>query len=247
MDVNRNSYVTIQAFMVNDLHLGGNELILYAVIYGFSQDGQSWFSGSRAYLGQWCQASKVTVTANMKKLVEKGLVERRERVENGVTFVDYRAVAPESTEMQQLNRVDKNLNRGVDKNLNGGSKDSLPGGSKDSLPHTLEDDITRETIDRDKGAKAPSHRLKASKPENLQEVRDYIREMGYGLDPEEFWDANEQAGWKLKNGKPVQDWKARVRTFERNRKKWGHEATGKTPIVTREPSTQPKWGGLISV
>ena len=77
---------------------------------------------------------------------------------------------------------------------------------------------------KDKGAERPtSHRQKANKPESLQEVRDYIREMGYGLDPEEFWDANEQAGWKLKNGKPVQDWKARVRTFERNRKKWGHE------------------------
>ena len=39
------SYMCIQAFMINDLHLKGVEKEVYALIYGFSQDGHSEFSG----------------------------------------------------------------------------------------------------------------------------------------------------------------------------------------------------------
>lgn len=135
MEVKNTAYVTLQAFMVNDLKLSGNELIIYAVIYGFSQDGKSWFSGSRAYLAHWCQVSKMTVSTNLNKLVRKGLIEKRSRVENNVTFADYRAVQSAIP---------------VVKNLDGGSKESLSGGGKESLHHTIDTDITREKIDRDK-------------------------------------------------------------------------------------------------
>ena len=92
MEVKSDSYVNIQAFMVNELHLSGNALIIYAVIYGFSQDGDSWFTGSRSYLAAWCQASKSTVSRNLEALCADGLIERREHVTAGVLLVDYRAV-----------------------------------------------------------------------------------------------------------------------------------------------------------
>lgn len=60
-------------------------------------------------------------------------------------------------------------------------------------------------------------------PPTLQEVTDYINEKGYGLDPLEFMDSNEMRGWKMRNGKQIEDWKACVRTFERCRKKWDAE------------------------
>lgn len=142
MEVKNTAYVTLQAFMVNDLKLSGNELIVYAVIYGFSQDGKSWFSGSRAYLAHWCQVSKMTVSTNLNKLVRKGLIEKRSRVENNVTFADYRVV-------QSAIPVVKNLDGGGKESLWGG-KESLAGGGKESLHHTIDTDITREKIDRDK-------------------------------------------------------------------------------------------------
>lgn len=92
MEVKEGTYVNIQSFMVNELHLSGNALIIYAVIYGFSQDGESWFTGSRSYLAAWCQASKSTVSRNLETLCADGLIERRERTESGVLLVDYRAV-----------------------------------------------------------------------------------------------------------------------------------------------------------
>ena len=92
MEVKDGTYVNIQSFMVNELHLRGNALIIYAVIYGFSQDGDSWFTGSRSYLAAWCQASKSTVSRNLETLCADGLIERRERTESGVLLVDYRVV-----------------------------------------------------------------------------------------------------------------------------------------------------------
>lgn len=92
MEVKDGTYVNIQSFMVNELHLSGNALIIYAVIYGFSQDGDSWFTGSRSYLAAWCQASKSTVSRNLDTICSDGLIERRERTESGVLLVDYRVV-----------------------------------------------------------------------------------------------------------------------------------------------------------
>lgn len=80
--------------------------------------------------------------------------------------------------------------------------------------------INSSTNNKDKKERK---KAKAFIPPTIDEIKSYIDEMGYGLDPEEFLDANEQTGWKMKNGQQVRDWKARVRTFERNRKKWTAE------------------------
>ena len=37
----KDNYIVIQTFMIRELKLKGNELILYALIHGFSQDGTS--------------------------------------------------------------------------------------------------------------------------------------------------------------------------------------------------------------
>ena len=44
------NYCTIQGWLINVLGLKGNELILFAIIYGFSQDGKSKYYGSLSYI-----------------------------------------------------------------------------------------------------------------------------------------------------------------------------------------------------
>lgn len=85
------SYVVIQSFMVDELHLKGNELIVYATIYGFTQDGSHWFYGTRGYLAEWCGAKRETVDRCLKDLLEKGYIERRDVEEHGHVSVQYRA------------------------------------------------------------------------------------------------------------------------------------------------------------
>lgn len=87
-----NNYIVIQAFMRNELDLKGNELIIYAVIYGFSQDGVHPFRGTRAYLADCAGISKSAVSNILRSLTEKGYIDRSERInEYGNIMVEYRA------------------------------------------------------------------------------------------------------------------------------------------------------------
>jgi hypothetical protein len=50
----------------------------------------------------------------------------------------------------------------------------------------------------------------------LDEVKDYCRERDNFVDPEQFHDHYQANGWKQANGNAIKDWKAAVRTWERN-------------------------------
>lgn len=76
---------TIHAWMATKLKLSGNELLLYALIFTFSQDGKSEFFGSRSYISDFINASKRTVDGVLTSLQEKGLIKKRVQVTNGVT------------------------------------------------------------------------------------------------------------------------------------------------------------------
>ena len=97
MGIKKDSYICIEAFMVNELKLSGNELIVYAIIYGFSQDGKSFFSGSHSYLAEWCGCSERSIWNQINSLIAKGLLEKKTRKEGSLTFCYYRAIRPETS------------------------------------------------------------------------------------------------------------------------------------------------------
>ena len=86
------NYITIQGWMRNVHNLKGNELLLYAIIYGFCQDGESEFTGASKYLEESVGASKSAVRASIKRLEEKGLLSRRIENINGLTLNRYTAL-----------------------------------------------------------------------------------------------------------------------------------------------------------
>lgn len=87
------NFFTGQSFMANELDLHGDELMVYAIIYGFSQDGTSKMIGGLSYLAAWLGKSKRSAQRAVDALVEKGLVIKHERLENKVRYCDY-TVAP---------------------------------------------------------------------------------------------------------------------------------------------------------
>ena len=89
--INPTNFYTIQGWMLTDLELKGNALAAYAIIYGFSQDGASEFTGSANYLAEWMGCSRSTVMDTLKKLVENGLLSKRDINQNGVKFCAYKA------------------------------------------------------------------------------------------------------------------------------------------------------------
>lgn len=89
--VRNENYILIQGWMVNELNLKGNELLVYAIIYGFSQEENQKFAGSIQYLANWIGSSKQTVFNCLKSLIEKGLIEKKETFINGVKFCEYQS------------------------------------------------------------------------------------------------------------------------------------------------------------
>ena len=73
-----NNFYTIHGWMINRLKLSGNELILYAVIYGFSQAEDCDFRGSLNYLKDCINASVPTVIKAINSLKEKGFIDKEE-------------------------------------------------------------------------------------------------------------------------------------------------------------------------
>lgn len=95
MDIKDTNFVTIQGWMRTKLNLKGNELLAYAVIYGFSQTDGAKFTGSRKYLAEWCGCSMATIDRTLNSLVDKGLISRTSYVtKHGYRAVEYAAMGP---------------------------------------------------------------------------------------------------------------------------------------------------------
>lgn len=135
--VNRENYIVVNGWMLTDLKLKGNELLVYACIYGFSQAANQVFNGSLQYLADWTNSTKQGVIKNLKSLEEKGYIVKAEKYINGVKFCEYYAT--------QLNEV---LNK-----VEEGSKQSLTGGSEQSLPNNLSLNTSTNKQEEKKGRK----------------------------------------------------------------------------------------------
>ena len=109
-----NNYIVIQGWMCNELELKGNELLIFALIHGFSQDGVSKFHGGRKYIADTFNITLPTVDKALKGLVDKGYLNKEgfdDFVNPNVYWVNFEVV----------------------KKLYEGSKEILLGGSKETL------------------------------------------------------------------------------------------------------------------
>lgn len=149
--VKPDNYILVYGWMVTELGLKGNELFLYAIIYGFSQDGETEFSGSLRYMQEWLGVnSKATVQNTLEKLMARGLIKKRTVVEKGVTRNFFSAVG----------RVYQNLVGGVPKNSTGVYQNLVPG-VPNFRPNNIEDNIEDILVIEDGGTRKKDPRLDA--------------------------------------------------------------------------------------
>ena len=109
--------------------------------------------------------------------------------------------------------------------------------NKDELPESNDDNSEQSGTKRNKteqnGTKSPKEKDKEEEkekdkdkkrfdPPTLEQVTDYIREIGANIDPQYFLDYQDARNWVLSNGKKAKDWKAVIRT-------WAHNSFNKRP------------------
>lgn len=86
------NFYQVSGWMLNRLGLKGTALDVYAIIYAFSQDGESWFTGSIQYLMDFTNASRRTIINTLQDLTSKGFLDKRVGIVNGVQYNNYKAI-----------------------------------------------------------------------------------------------------------------------------------------------------------
>lgn len=146
----KDNHIQICGWMLSDLGLKGNELIIYAIIFGFSQlEGQT-FYGSLSYLAEWTNSTKQGVLKALKSLMEKGYIEKKEYVENNIKRCEYWV----SEQSRVLNKVE----RGVKQSLTGGIKQSLTNNKDinniEDNYYIVRNDFSKEDLEENKTQEA---------------------------------------------------------------------------------------------
>lgn len=156
------NFYQIQGWMLNKLKLKGTQLNVYAIIYGFSQDGETEFAGSLQYLCDFTGvSSKTTMQKALKELVDKELITKREATVNGVLVNKYQV---------NINTLNNSLNppdEGYNKNC-GGITESVMGITENVMGYNkncyggITDSVTNNNIYN----KTDNNIYKKGKPSN---------------------------------------------------------------------------------
>ena len=136
------NFITIAGWMRTRLNLTGNELIIYACIYGFCQNGEGKYEGSLNYLSDAVGVTKENVRLILKRLIEKGLLIKIDKVYNGVKFCNY------IVNFEAIYPALKQCHPGIETMTNPALKQCHPG--IETMPNNKEDNNNHNKEDKNK-------------------------------------------------------------------------------------------------
>ena len=87
-------YFSVQAWMVTKLKLKGAERDVYAIIHGYSQDGESDFHGSLEYLATLTGYSRNAICTALKNLTDRQLIIKTEKIIHQIKHCRYKINKP---------------------------------------------------------------------------------------------------------------------------------------------------------
>ena len=89
-----NGYIVVMSWMMTSLELNGNDLLAYALIYGYSQDSEGCYFGSLSHTAERLNISRRAAADVLSRLVEKGHLVKKQVVIDGIQRCMYKAVVP---------------------------------------------------------------------------------------------------------------------------------------------------------
>lgn len=200
-------FYIISGWMGRILGLRSNDLICFAVIYGFSMDGESQFKGNLDYLASCMFASRPTVLLSLKHLIEHNIILKHEDIVNGKKRCYYSTnVIYDGGDFDVIDTSKEPLSMT--------SKEPLPDTSKEPLPKKYNNIEYNKKESKD-SKKAPARFVKPT----LEQVKEYVAEKQLlNVDAETFISYYESVGWIVGKGKPMKDWKQACHTWENKKK-----------------------------
>ena len=235
MAVKDDNFFCVQGWMINKLQLKGNELLIFAIIFGFCQTEGQAYTASIQYLADWTNSTRQGVTKCLKSLMQKGLIHKEDYVVKGVKRCKYFAIdsddfdktkkeqqVPTSSTSSEID-VQQSL-QGCTTKFTGGEQQSLQGcttkftgGVQQSLHNNIDNNI-QDNIDDNislPGDNAGRKKKKFTAP-GVDEVKAYIDANHYRVNAEKFVATYEAVDWVNSNGQKIYCWQAMVKLWHQN-------------------------------
>ena len=203
----QDDFILVRRFMSTELGIQSkNEMLLYALIYSYS-DGGSAFYGSTEYLAKRLGSSKSRIIKVLNEMVSKGLIIKKTSGKFNFYVTNYNYVCntdEQKVSVQPPEQCQIDTESSVITTLN-------------KINNNINDTIS----------------VKRFVKPNVEEIEHYCKERNNSVDAQQFFDYYESKGWKIGKS-PMKDWKAAVRTWEKN--DYGYH----NKTVTEEP-TKPQF------
>ena len=243
-------FITILPFMTEELCLNGNELIVYAFLYGFSQEGKGEYFGGLQYLMKRCGITrKATAIDIIAKMTDEELIIKTSkgvgkintyRINNkaikkrsGTKSVPVRkpyqtgtksvpVTGTETVPIKENNIKEIYIEKEIYK-----EKEPQAAETTTTTEPIIEPEVVEaEEVKKEKSC-AKKERKTMERP-TLDEVRAKIMEKGYSVDAEAFWNYYESNGWKVGKN-PMKKWESALVTWQKkeNEHKNRNYGTGK--------------------
>ena len=185
----QDDFILVRRFMSTELGIQSkNEMLLYALIYSYS-DGGSAFYGSTEYLAKRLGSSKSRIIKVLNEMVSKRLIIKKTsgRFNFYVTNFNYVCNTEEPpVSVQHPERCQIDTESSVTPTPN-------------NINNNINNNISTKRF---------------VKP-TVEEVRAYCKERNNNVDADKFISHYDSNGWKV-GRTPMKDWKATVRTWEKN-------------------------------
>lgn len=99
-ELEKDSFILIRPFMITELNLKGNSLLIYALIYGITVN-KGMFYGSIEYIQTWCNASNRNVIDCLKELTDRGLITKKKSGNTVFYKANFTAESEESSQQSE--------------------------------------------------------------------------------------------------------------------------------------------------
>lgn len=237
------NYITVPGFAIVELGLSGNELLCYSLIYGFTQDKETEFRGSLNYVASALNVTKQNAKKIIDRLIDRGLIEKREMFFSGVKFCHYVAnrygVAEIATGRYQNSNTgvaeiatppvaETATNKNVKDITNGKIEDTADGGLFPSDP------VINDSVKRPRRTAEPAACLfENSRYADFQKFdAEFTAPEFADVDIVYYYHA--VADWSAQKGKKMKDWIATARNFIRGDMEKGklHRLSGAGPALS---------------
>lgn len=143
--VREDNYFAVQGWMITELKLKGNALMLYAIIYGFSQTTNTAFIGSVDYLCEWLGGvSRPTVINTLDNLVKQGLLTKSSTTKGALIYNSYTALRPSKKTLSDTSKkflLNKDSKDNIEKSISKEMEGKAP--KKKSYSTILEDPVNK--------------------------------------------------------------------------------------------------------